>query len=182
MRFQLSPAVLLGVAALFLAAAPPAAAKEGVEATLKTSISLDARPGTRLPVAWTLAATAEGDPRPFDAGGIFVRLVSTSGVRGETVYATGDRGEYAATVVVPNGGIGDVEIGLVGWQSDAEGTRRADVIFPITNDPVRGERRSSTPAVTEGGVLLWIVAFGGGSLALAALTFALRRRPLSRFG
>lgn len=182
MRFQRSPTVLLGVAALLLAAAPPAAAKEGVEATLKTSISLDAPPGTRLPVAWTLVATSEGDSRPFDAGGIFVRLVSTSGVPGETVYATGDRGHYTATVVVPNGGIGDVEIGLVGWQSDAEGTRRADAVFPITNDPVPGVRRSSSPAVAETGVLLWIVAFGGGSLALAALTLALRRRPLGRFG
>jgi uncharacterized protein with LGFP repeats len=67
--------VLLWLTALVLAAATPAAAKEGVEATLKTIIPLDAPAGARIPVAWTLAATTDeqGKPQPFDAGGIFMR-------------------------------------------------------------------------------------------------------------
>ena len=55
-------------------------------------------------------------------------------------------GEYEATVVVPEGGIGDVEIGLVAWRSDAAGTRRSDALFPITNDPVPGLARVDGPA------------------------------------
>jgi hypothetical protein len=175
---------LLGVVAVALVAALPAAAKEGVNATLKTSIPLDAPAGTRLAVAWTLAATdGQGRPRPFDAGGIFARLVSTAGVPGETVYASGHRGDYEATVVVPEGGIGDVQIGLTGWRSDANGTRRADAIFPITNDPVPGVRRLSSPTLADTDPLPWALVLVGGSLVLAVLAVALiRRRRLGRFG
>lgn len=185
MRSQPTAVVLVGVVAAALVAALPAAAKEGVNATLKTSIPLDAPAGTRLAVVWTLAAAdGQGKPRPFDAGGIFVRLVSTSGVPGETVYANGDRGEYAATTVVPEGGIGDVQIGLVGWRTDANGTRRADAIFPITNDPVPGVRRLSSPlTLADADPLPWALVLVGGSLVLAGLAVALtRRRPLGRFG
>ena len=184
MRWNRTRVVLLGLTALVLAAAPPAAAKEGVEATLKTIIPLDAPAGARIPIAWTLAATDEqGKPQPFDAGGIFMRVVSASGVPGEAVYASGGRGNYAATVVMPKGGIGDVQIGLVGWRSDENGTRRADAMFPITNDPVLGFKRLTPPAIGDTDSLPWLVLVGVGSLALAALAVAfVRRRPLGRFG
>jgi hypothetical protein len=183
MRWNRSRVVLLGLTALVLAAPAPAAAKEGVEATLKTIIPLDAPAGARIPVAWTLAATDEhGKPQPFDAGGIFMRVVSASGVPGEAVYASGGRGNYAATIVMPKGGIGDVQIGLVGWRSDENGTRRADAIFPITNAPVSGVNRLS-PAAADTESPPWLVLVVGGSLALAALAVAfVRRRPLGRFG
>jgi hypothetical protein len=168
-------------------AAPPAASKEGVKATLATNVPLDAEPGTRLTVAWTLSY-AEGDRRghPFGANGVFVRLLSASGARAETGLApTGayTRGEYAATVVVPEGGIGDVEIGLRGWTSGAGGTRRSDLLFPITNDPVPGSARVASPASeqavsesADGGSTAWFIVGIASLLATCALAVFVARR------
>ena len=160
--------------ALALAAALPAAAKEGVRATLTTRVPLDAPAGTRLEVAWKLASRAEDGRRPFGAIGVFVRLRSASGGRAEIGVApigSHSNGEYAASVVVPKGGIGDVEIGLHGW---ADGTP-ADVLFPITNDPVPGVIRiASTDSAAS---TTWIVLLVAGSLATpAVLAIALVRR------
>ena len=168
-RFTLSllvAAVAAGLAAL------PAAAKEGVKATLATTIPLDAEPGTQLRVAWTLTY-AEGDVRgqPFGANGVFVRLLSTSVGRAETGFAptgTHARGEYAATVVVPRDGVGDVEIGLRGWSDGPSGTRQSDLLFPITNDPMPGPARVTSPP--SGGSERssrstdWIIGIGLASL------------------
>ena len=124
------------------AAAVPAAGKDGVRATLATRVPLAADQGARLRVAWTLTYADEGGAgKPFGANGVFVRLVSASGAPAQTGFApTGSHagGRYAATVLVPRGGIGDVEIGLVGMSSGEGGTRRADMLFPITNDPLPG--------------------------------------------
>jgi hypothetical protein len=174
--------VAAGVAAL------PAAGKEGVEATLRTNVPLDAEPGTQLRIAWTLRY-ADGDSRgrPFGANGVFVRLVSASGARAETGLApTGSHasGEYAATILVPEGGIGDVEIGLRGWTSGAGGTRRSDLLFPITNDPVPGSARivarsseRSPPARAGKGSGAWIFVAGFAFLlAVSMLAVAVARR------
>jgi hypothetical protein len=173
--------IAAGVAAL------PAAGKEGVKATLATNVALDAEPGARLKVAWTLTY-AEGDRpgQPFGANGVFVRLLSASGAGAETGFApTGAhaRGEFAAIVAVPKGGIGDVEIGLRGWVSGASGTRRSDLLFPITNDPVPGARVASPPsdqAVSEragGGSTARIFIVGLASLlTMCALIAAVARR------
>jgi hypothetical protein len=140
MRLRRLALVLVGIGAAALIAALPAGAKEDVKATLITDIPLDAPAGTQLKVAWTLFHVDEnGERQPFGANGVFVRLLSTSGAASEEgVAAVGayDTGEYEATVVVPEGGIRDIELGLTGWVSDAKGTRRSDLIFPITNDPV----------------------------------------------
>src|SRR5205823_3295211 len=109
----LAAALLAGALALFVAAVP-ASAKEGVKATLTTQIPLTAKLGTQLHVAWTLSFLENGQPRPFGAGGVFVRLLSASGAPAETAYVNG-RGEFEATVAVPKGGIGDVQIGLRGF-------------------------------------------------------------------
>lgn len=182
MRLRRFTPAVVGIAAMALAAPPPASAKEGVEATLASGIPLDAPAGTRLDVAWTLASIDEqGKRQPFGAGGLFVRLVSASGAQPETAFASGDRGTYEATVVVPKGGIGDVEFGLVGWQSGENGTRRADRIFPITNDPVPGGGGASER--TGPGSATWILVVAGLLSVLAYLAFPLvRRRPLGRFG
>jgi hypothetical protein len=176
---------LLLIVTVALFAALPAEGKDGVKATLETSVPPDATAGTRIDLAWTLTYVDEkGRERPFGAGGVFARLVSASGGDDVTEYASGDRGDYAATLVVPEGGIGDIEIGLAGWQSGKNGTRRADALFPITNDPVPGRRPPlSAPAVAHTGSPPWIFILVGGSLAAAFLTAALRRRwPLGRFG
>jgi hypothetical protein len=138
---------LLAITALL--AASPAAGKDRAVATLTTTIPLDAAPGQHVRVAWRLASDEDGKQRPFNANGVFVRLVSASGAAPAESFAPDGAhtsGEYEATVVVPAGGIGDVEIGLQGWSSGPAGTQRADLLFPITNDPIKSPRVASPPS------------------------------------
>lgn len=180
-RFALT---VLALASVALFVALPAAGKDGVTATLKTKVPLDAPAGERIEVAWTLGyADDDGKRRPFGASGIFLRLKSAAGAGAVTEYARGDLGDYSATVVVPKGGIGDLEIGLVGWQSGVNGTRRADAIFPITNDPLPGTARGSPATAPDDSSPNWFAVLVGLALALALLAAALmRRRPIGRFG
>jgi hypothetical protein len=153
MRLRRFALALLGIMVSALVAALPVGAKEGVKATLTTRIPLDAPTGIHLKVAWTLFSIDEtGQREPFGANGVFVRLLSASGARAEegvALIGAHSSGEYSATVAVPEGGIGDVKIGLMGWQSDATGTRRSDAIFPITNDPLPGALRVASPASAQ---------------------------------
>jgi hypothetical protein len=179
-------AIGAGVAAL------PAAGKEGVEATLATKVPLDAEPGTRLRLAWRLTyAEGRQERRPFGANGVFVRLVSASGARAETGMAPPGsyaRGRYSAAVVVPDGGIGDVEVGLQGWTSGAGGTRRSDLLFPITNDPLPGSLRIASPLSQQaapeperGGSKAWIAVVGLASLlAVGGVSAVVARRGRRR--
>jgi hypothetical protein len=178
-RFALA---LLGIAAAGLVAALPAAAKEGVKATLGTSIPLNAPPGTPVRVAWTLRYVDEhGRRQPFGGGGVFVRLLSASGWGAETRVARGEAGDYAATVLVPEGGIGDVAIGIHGW-SDG---KPSDLLFPIRNDPLPGPARVSSTASAQPVARLadtgatWIFVLVGASLStfsVLAFVFVRRRR------
>lgn len=130
-------ALLLVATAVALVVTLPAAAKDGVEATLTTRVPLAAPAGTQLRVAWTLGYVDDrGRWHAFGGSGIFVRLLSAAGGRAETAFARGTAGRYATTVAVPKGGIRAVQIGIRGWSSGPAGTREADVLFPITNDPV----------------------------------------------
>lgn len=135
-----------------LAAALPAAGKDGVKATLVTRISVNAVAGTRLEVAWTLAYVDEHGRRPPSVAAASSRLLSASGAPSEVALAHGKPGRYATTVRVPKAGIPAIQIGIRGWSSGATGTRRADRPFPITNDPVplsgplQGHGRSTTSA------------------------------------
>jgi hypothetical protein len=128
-------AVLAMACSLLLAAGPRALGKEGVRARLLTPLRLDAAPGELLTVAWTLAGTDEhGRPQPFNAIGVFVRLLSASGGRPTIGFATPDAhpgGRYDARVAVPKGGIGGVQIGLRG--SNDAGV--SDVLFPLEDGP-----------------------------------------------
>jgi hypothetical protein len=137
MRFGPSALVLVVVAAASLVTALPARGKDGVRATLTTRVPLDAPAGKKLRVAWTLFFRDEqGRRQPFGAGGVFVRLTSAAGERATRALADGRAGRYRAVVRVPKGGIRRVQIGLLSWVSDANGTRRGATFFPITNDPV----------------------------------------------
>jgi hypothetical protein len=168
---------LAGIAAAGLVAVLPAFGKDGVRATLTSRVPLDAPAGTRLDIVWTLAYVDEkGRRRPFGAGGVFARLVSASGAQPETGFATGDRGSYRATVAVPEGGIGDIEFGLVAWQSGVNGTRRADAIFPIANDPLPGVRRASAAVRHDAGTPSWFPIVVCASLVMAALAVLATRR------
>jgi len=190
MRSRALALVLAGVGAAALVAAPAASAKEDVKATLITDIPLDAPAGTELKVAWSLFYVDEnGRRQPFGANGVFVRLLSASGAASEEGVApvgAYDTGEYEAAVVVPEGGIRDIELGLTGWVSDANGTRRSDLIFPITNDPVpRPEPIISpgpegpAPGGSDTAAPTWLLVFAGSIfsvLAFVVAAFVLRRR------
>jgi hypothetical protein len=177
--------ILLAVTFAALAAAP-ASAKEGVEATLVAPIPANAEPGETITVSWTLAAEENGERQPFGAEGIYVKLLSASGGQPTVGDATGSAdGGYTATVRVPEGGIGGITVGLMGWASDSTGTHRSDAFFPVTNWPTGTE--SATPAAgpapsppaADGRPALSIA---GGALALVlalagAVAVARRRRP-----
>ena len=173
---------LLAAAAAALLAAVPAVAKQGVRATLNGTVPLDASPGTHVRVAWTLTYVDEhGRKRPFGAGAVYVRLLSSTGAGAQTAYAAPgahEEGRYTASVVVPEGGIRDIQIALHGFTSGANGTRNADVRFPITNDPLPGVAPVKTRA-TAGDGARWIAgAVIGAALFAAALlaASAVRRR------
>src|SRR5919204_4974635 len=167
MRLRGLALVLAGMgAAAALIAAPAAKAKENVKATLITPIPLDAPAGTELRVAWRLFSVGEnGERKPFGANGVFVRLLSASGAASEEGVAPSGSyrtGEYQATVVVPKGGMRDVQLGLQGWVSDANGTHRSDLIFPITNDPVPNPR----PVPVASDAPVWTLALAARALSL----------------
>jgi hypothetical protein len=164
-----------------LVAALPAAAKEGVTATLESAVPVDAAAGTRLTVSWTLSARDEdGTRRPFSALPVFVRLLSKTGAGAKVAFASSaadDDGRYAASVVVPDGGIRDVQIGLRGFTSGANGTHNADVLFPIANDPLPGVAGVVTPAGRNWTPWIVGVALGIVLLVLTSGAFAALRRP-----
>lgn len=111
-------------------ASSPPVARGWVTATLAGPVDLTAPAGARIRIAWTF------DNR-FGGGGIFVRLVSATGAPAEVAAAHGAPGHYSAMVRVPEGGIGDIQIGIEGTTSGANGSHPAPVLFPITNDPLR---------------------------------------------
>ena len=170
-RFAL---VVLAIAAAALVAALPAAGKGRVAATLLTKIPLDAPAGTRLEVAWRLTYFENGRRRAFGAGDVFIRLRSAAGRSTADEFANGD-GVYRATLVVPKGGIEDVQIGLQGWTNGPGGTRQSDLLFPITNDPLPGR-----PARSDRGWPNWIVVLVAAPLVLLAVLVVYQRRPVRK--
>jgi hypothetical protein len=183
----LTLALLAFAVALF--SAMPAAAKDGVHATLTTKVPLDAEPGTKLEIGWRLAYVEHGKPHPFGASGVFVRLGSASGAAGHTGFADGENGRFTATVTVPEGGIGDVQIGLRGFTSGVR-SGRSDLLFPIKNDPLPGAARLSSPPPhrlssdsAASGRPTWIYAVVMASVAAIAVAsvVAIRRKPRRHF-
>jgi LPXTG-motif cell wall-anchored protein len=83
-------------------------------------------------------------------------------------------------VLVPTGGIGDVQIGIRGF---ADG-RPSDLLFPITNDPLPGVGRVAAPTSRQAspdepgtGSTTWIfIVAAGGLTTLALFAVALMRR------
>jgi hypothetical protein len=189
----LAAALLAAVVAAVLAA--PAFGKEDVQATLTEPVPLGAAPGQEITVAWTLTYEEEaGEVQPFGAQGVYVTLVSATGGDYTTGHAGdgGGIGRYEAAVTVPEGGIGGIQIALMGW-ANAE---PAPVAFPIVNNPLpdlTGETLLPVAAVeepalprppveTDGGPgVVWLALGLAAVLAVAALGVVLmrRRRPLS---
>jgi hypothetical protein len=112
---------LLAVASL-LVLVPATLAKGDVVARLDAAIPRDAKPGTKLPVGWTLSVLEGSDWQAFDATGtaIFIRFVGRTGGSTTEALATGDgTGHFTAHVVIPRGGVSNVEIGIHGDCSGA---------------------------------------------------------------
>lgn len=102
-------------------------------ARLENPAVLRSPAGARVSLVWTLRAGKE----PFGASGIYVRLRGRAGATTIADAAELGPGRFRARFVIPRGGVRSIAIGLRGWVSDARGTRRADMFFPITNDPTR---------------------------------------------
>jgi hypothetical protein len=183
--------VLAGVSLLLVAA--PAHGKTGVRARLSSGVPLAAAPGERITLRWTLGYRDEkGRWRPgFDACGVFVRLVSASGGR-PTVGFDSDgacrvhpNGSYAAEVIVPEGGVGEVQIGLRGTTDVRYGGRptAAGLFFPLDNDsaaaPAAATPSSEHPASAAPGapqLAVWVTFASLAALAIIAAALHPRRR------
>ena len=190
------PAILLGVVVAAIAATP-AFAKEDVEATLTSALPVDASPGQEITISWRLESVDdEGRRRPFGADGVFVQLEGRSGGVPSVGFASGDGGRdgnFEAVVVIPEGGIDGIAIGLAGTISDAKGTRPSYVYFPVANSPLPVVTDPSppdaapTPTPAEpvpgsgDGSGIWIagVAAAASLVALAGVIVLVvrRRRP-----
>ncbi|HET9673702.1 MAG TPA: hypothetical protein VFP31_02750 [Gaiellaceae bacterium] len=126
MRLLLCGAVLIAA----LAAASGAATKEGAQAHLTSELPLGADAGATIRVSWRVDVPDEsGVRRPFNAIGMFVRLLSRTGAPASTGFASGGAhadGRYVAEAQVPAGGIGGIRAGLRGT---------TDIFFPVVGDP-----------------------------------------------
>jgi hypothetical protein len=134
----LAPAVALskGLRAFIGLGAPVRIHSPRVYATLTSSIPVDARPGIRIRVRWKLWSRGEhGRMVPVTEPGTFARIVNPARTAATSEPAHRRRGEYAALVRVPPGGIGRVQIGVHAWRFGPSGQRPAIFFFPITNHP-----------------------------------------------
>jgi hypothetical protein len=118
--------LLIAVASL-LVLVPATVAKGDVVARLDAAIPRDAKPGTNVAIGWTLSVLEGTEWQAFDATGtaIFIRFVGTTAGSTTEALATGDgTGHFTAHVVIPRGGVSNVEIGIHG---DCSGTACDDL-------------------------------------------------------
>lgn len=127
------------IAAVMLAGslAGVVAAKDGALASLETPIPVDAGPGTEIAVAWRAWMPDAGTDWPFSGSPVFIRLVSATGGRSTETMGRErppGSGRYEATIAIPSGGVGRVEVGLFG-ESCVKGTcSRSDLLFELPED------------------------------------------------
>jgi hypothetical protein len=183
-----SAASLAATLVLVALAATPVLAKEGAEAKLDTAIARDAPPGSTLDVGWSTFMIVDGKQRPVYGSSVYMRLV---GPDGTTTEAAGKEtppgsGHYTASIVVPQGGIDQVIVRMVGEACyQGGGCKPADYVFPLTDDllvtgaaPVTGSASGSLTPI--GSALLPLIVIGVASALAAGLgaLFVARRRPV----
>ena len=153
--------------AVALTTGPVALAKEGIKARLTAPLNMDASPGEKITVNWTLSMTDDqGNEHPFNAMGVFVRLESASAgtpTMGFAAAAAHPDGRYAAQVAVPQGGIGGVQIGLRG---------SSDIIFPLVNDPFAVRASATVTASKQTTSVGWTTILVAVVPLLAALVLS----------
>lgn len=143
---RVARAGLLGTA-LLLSLAGTAAAKEGV-AVLDAPIPPGAEPGSDLEVGWRVFTTDGKTEWPETGSPIFIRLTSVG--RLHSVERAGREdppgsGHYVATVTVPMGGVGLVEVGLLGESCVNGECTRSDLMFTLAEE--QAHPRLATPLV-----------------------------------
>jgi hypothetical protein len=129
----------LGLAIVaIIALALPALAKEGAEAKLDTTLHRDAEPGSTIDIGWSLYSASATDTNPLPGSSVYIRLIGFHGNDSTEVMGTETprgSGHYKASIKVPEGGIRQVLVGVVG-ESCVAGTpcERNDMIFPLIDD------------------------------------------------
>jgi hypothetical protein len=175
-----SIAPFVAIAALLTLTAIPALAKEGAIAKLDTAIHRDAEPGSTIEVGWSVFMLVDGTEYPIHGSPIYVRLVSPDGTSTQTAgtETRSGSGHYAASMVVPAGGIQDVIVAIRGEACySAGGCEQVDYTFPLTDDalvsgtpvgPVAGSSSAGSISAALAPVVLVGVAFAlaGGAAAL----------------
>ena len=134
----LTPAVALSKTLQTLVGLSPAPIPTGpqVRATLTSHIATSAPAGARIHVTWVLRSRNSAKQLvPFESHAIFIRITNPTDTATSTASAHGRHGHYTATVQVPAGGIGHVQIGIVAEHFGPNGTRPAPSLFPLSNAP-----------------------------------------------
>jgi len=115
--------IVLAAAVAFVTAAD---AKNGVRATLTSTVPRAAPAGAKIVVTFVLR---DRSGHPFNAERVFVKLICPTKDASSIAFASNGghaNGRYRVVAVVPPGGLGSLRIGLRG---------SSDVYFPITNNP-----------------------------------------------
>lgn len=130
--------VIFALTLVALAAAGPAATKDGAKARLLSPLAISAKAGTVIGVKWTVESrNASGKAVPFGATGMFVKLIGRSGASTTATSSQTHGPPYSVRVRVPPGGIRSIRLGLHSWASTPTGDHSAPWFFPITNNPLR---------------------------------------------
>jgi hypothetical protein len=142
-------AALWALAGLIVLAAGPVSAKEGGEARLDVAIPRDAEPGSTLDVGWSTFLIVDGVEQPIYGTPVYIRLVSPDGTHTTEVRGTeqpSGSGHYVASIVVPDGGIGEVVVAMIGEACTDARCERSDFVFRLTDDPlVTGAAAAAAP-------------------------------------
>ena len=123
---------LLVVVSLFAAFAAPAAAKEGAQAHLLSSLPAHAKAGSWLVVRWKVDVPGPNGTRvPFGASDMFVQLVGANGAKTRAFanQALHYGPPYSTRIRVPRGSIHALRFGVMGTASTSTGSRPAPMWF-----------------------------------------------------
>lgn len=138
-----------------LALVLPALAKEGAEAKLDTVLHRDAEPGSTIDVGWSLYSVHAEDTNPLPGASVYLRLIGFHGNDSTEVMGTETprgSGHYKGSIKVPEGGIRQILVGVVG-ETCVAGTpcERNDMIFPLIDDRlvVGDPPKPAAPAVAS---------------------------------
>jgi hypothetical protein len=136
-------ATILAVAAVLAIAVAPAAAKEGMTATLDAPIPMGEPGGTELLVGVRVEIMGETGSTPVYGSPIYIQLTGRGGdiVREYLTEERDVRGHYLGRIAVPAGGARAVEVGM-GGSTDFVAMLTAD---PLTFGPVSARTAQVAP-------------------------------------